>query len=110
MPKTKFQDVVKNWQTTDEHVGDAIHKHFTEIEPTFEDWIDVYTEGMSIWSLALGEELDEFDIETDILAGVAASAWNLALERVVKALDLPDAGGIEELLDGMRDDVLARED
>jgi len=49
-------------------------------------------------------------METDILAGVAASAWNLALERVVKALDLPDAGEIKELLEGMRDDVLARDD
>lgn len=110
MPKTKYEDVIENWETTDEHVGDAIHKHFTENEPTFEDWMDVYTEGMSIWRLAFGEELDEFDIETDILAGVAASAWNLALERVVKALNLPDTGEIQELLEGMRDDVLARED
>ena len=106
MPKTKFQDVVKNWQTTDEHVGDAIHKHFTEIEPTFEDWIDVYTEGMNVWRLAFGEELDEFDMETDILAGVAASAWNLALVQVVKALKLRGIDQLEELLEDMRDEVM----
>jgi hypothetical protein len=110
MQETNFEDVIENWETTDEDVGDAIHKHFTEKEPTFEDWIDVYTEGMSIWRLALGEQLDEFDIQADILAGVAASAWNLALERVVKALNLPDTGEIKELLEGMMDDVLARED
>ena len=106
MRSTKFQPVIENWETTDEHVGDAIHKHFTAIEPTLEDWIDVYTEGMSIWRLAFSEKLDEFDMETDILAGVAASAWNLALSKVVKALKLRGIENLEELLKDMRDEVM----
>ena len=103
MPQTRFEKTIKNWRTNDEHIGDAIHKHFTEVEPSLEDWIDVYTEGMKIWGLVFEEDLDEFDLETDVLAGVAASAWNLALTQVVQALELSGVEQLEETLRGMRD-------
>jgi len=103
MTQTRFEKTIKSWRTNDAHIGDAIHKHFTEVEPSLEDWIDVYTEGMRVWGLVFEEALDEFDLETDVLAGVAASAWNLALTQVVQALELSGVGQLEETLRGMRD-------
>jgi hypothetical protein len=91
-PQTEFEAVIADWESGEADSADAIHHHFTKLEPTMDDWIDVAEEGRRLWRISFGERLDEYSPELAIINGVAASAFALAFQQVAKALGVTEYG------------------
>ena len=65
--------------------GDNLHRHFEDDFGRW-DWCEVYEEGVRIYNLITGENVETFSPLSDIFAAVAAQAHNGAMSSVAAAL------------------------
>jgi len=82
---TKFNKVLTSWETTDEDIHDVVHQHFDANSARFRKWWDVSTEGCRVWHTMFGEKFNQLSPAEAVFAGVAAAAYELALQRVANA-------------------------
>ena len=81
-------DRILKWDdpNDDSDTCDLIHRHFTEISATLEDWGDVADEGLRLWKLMFEEDVESQSPIDGVLAGVAAAAYELAIEHIAKQI------------------------
>jgi len=86
--KTKHERLILKWDDQDDlsDTNDLIHQHFTDLEPTFEDWGDVADEGLRLWNLMFEENVEPDSPAEGVLAGIAAAAYNLAIFQIAKQI------------------------
>ena len=83
---TKFEDRLIGWETNDDDTADTIHAHFTAMEDRFQDWGDVADEGRRLWSMMFEETIESDSPLGDVLSGIAASGFALAIRQVAARL------------------------
>ena len=69
-------------------IQNTIHVHFGEWEKKQKpnEWTDVTDEAQRVYKLLFHEKCGEYSPMTALLDGVAASAYNIAIENVAKSL------------------------
>jgi len=86
--RSALEQEIANWDREDVDLGDAVHKHFEELASQMHDWIDVAAEGRRLWDVAFKEPVEEFSPIDDMLNGVAAAAWDVAVSRIASQLNI----------------------
>jgi len=67
-------------------IEDNIHRHFSELAASFDDWLDVANEGRRLWNVMFNEKFDDWSPEDSLISGVAAAAYSLAISEVATRL------------------------
>ena len=88
--RTSHEETLADHESAESDIDvlDAAHSHFTELAASFDDWCDVSSEGERLWGVMFGETLDKFSAEGSIISGVAAAAYELAIEEVARKLEV----------------------
>lgn len=78
------EEILRNWEKTDEDVGDTLHRHFGEFGRW--EWLDVNAEGLRVWNLMFEEAAETFSPIDDLISAVAGQAASGAYAAMAAAL------------------------
>jgi hypothetical protein len=89
---TETEKRILKWDdpNDDSDTCDLIHKHFTESAAKFPEWGDVSDEGVRLYGLMFGENIEDFSPLYGLFAGVAAAAYYLAVSEVARQLGVTE--------------------
>lgn len=87
-PKTKHEAALasRGGANAGVDVGDSVHRHFTELAASFDDYLDVANEGRRLWNVMLDDGIEAWSPEDSLISGVAAAAYHLAISEVATKL------------------------
>ena len=91
--KTEHELLAMRWADGDVDEGDALHKHFEELQDSghLEDFVDIAKEGRRLWRRMFKEKIEPYSPADSVISAVAAAGYALAIEHVAQRLGVADS-------------------
>jgi len=90
--KSSYEDALAAHDSFDrgDKLEDAVHRHFEELSPAFDDWCSVAEEGRRLWSVMFNEPLEPYSPIDCVISGATGAGYSLAISQVAKRLGISE--------------------